>query len=176
MIAWIFTPFIVFTSAVEMLLSIPTSRVTSAHLRSSSGLGRAPTVSTDPSWSDADLCQGTGSSRSQMVGRGAHTTHHPSIPQPNAGISRLVVKCTRWVVFGRGVERHGHSSSGNAAAATGGNKWRVKNGGMATSMVLHSSCPCGLGRSLGQTRAHGKSTTIVFGVGAPDGRTRCLLS
>ena len=79
--------------------------------------------------SDADLCQGTWSNRSQMVGRGAHTTYHPSIAQPDAGINRLVIKYTRWVVFGRGVERHGHSSSGNAAAATGGKKWRVKNGG-----------------------------------------------
>ena len=63
-----------------------------------------------------------------MVGRGALTTYHPSIAQPSAGISRLVAKCNRWVVVGKWFERLGPMSSGDVAAASGGNKWRVNCG------------------------------------------------
>ena len=47
------------------------------------------------------------------------------VEQLNCGIKRLVATCDKWMVLWGGVERLGPSDSGNAAAASGGDKWRV---------------------------------------------------
>ena len=72
--------------------------------------------------SDADLCQGTGIVVVKWWGAVPTPQIIPALRNPKTASAAWSPSAIGGVVLGRGVERHGHNSSGNAAAATGDNK------------------------------------------------------
>ena len=66
------------------------------------------------------------------------------VEQINGGINRLVATCDKWMVLWRSVERLGPSSSGDAAAASGGDGWRVDVANVDVDLLPMDDSPSGM--------------------------------
>ena len=56
----------------------------------------------------------------------------------------MVVMCNKWMVLWRGIERLGPSNSGDVAAVSGGDRWRVNVTNVDVELLPMDDSPSGM--------------------------------